>query len=86
VLISYVPAEGEPRSLLIGLTRLAARLTRSDWQPELGDVLGPITADRRSVRYEHQFFEGELESEARAAGLTMVFHEQSEVGTAVLMP
>ncbi len=86
VLISYVPAEGTPRSLPIGLTRLAARLTRSDWQPELGDVLGPITADRRSVRYEHLFSEGELENEARAAGLTMVFHERSEVGTAVLMP
>ena len=86
VLISYVPAERAPRFLPIGLTRVAARLTRSDWQPERGDVLGPITADRRAVRYEHQFLEGELESEARAAGLTMVFHEESEVGTAVLMP
>ena len=79
VLISYVPAEGTPRFLPIGLTRLATRLTRSDWRPELGDVLGPITADRRSVRYEHMFLEGELENEARAAGLTMVFHERSEV-------
>jgi len=86
VLISYVPAEGAPRSLPIRLTRLAARLTRSDWQPELGDVLGPITADRRAVRYEHQFCEGEVESEARAAGLTVVFLERGEVGTAVLMP
>jgi hypothetical protein len=85
VLISYVPAEGTPRSLPIRLMRLAARLTRSDWHPELGDVLGPITADRRAVRYEHQFLEGELESEARAAGLTVVFHERGEVGTAVLM-
>ena len=84
VLISYVVAERPPRSLPIGLTRLAARLTRSDWRPELGDVIGPVAGDRRAVRYEHQFQEGELESEARAAGLTIVFHRRDDVGTAVL--
>jgi SAM-dependent methyltransferase len=85
VLISYVPAEGRPRSLPILLTQLAARLTRSDWHPELGDAIGPITADPGSVRYEHEFSTGELEDEARAAGFTVVSHERSEVGTAVLM-
>ena len=85
VLISYVVAERPPRPLPIGLTRLAARLTRSDWCPELGDVIGPVAGDRRAVRYEHQFQEGELESESRAAGLTVVFHRRHDVGTAVLM-
>jgi len=85
ILISYVPADRPPRSLPIRLARLAARLTRSDWRPELGDVLGPGAGDRRAIRYEHQFQEGELDEEARAAGLTVVFHERGDVGTAVLM-
>jgi SAM-dependent methyltransferase len=85
VLISYVPAEASARSLPIRLTRLVARLTRSDWEPEPGDVLGPPTADRRAVGYEHQFAERELEDEVAAAGLTVVSHERSDVGTAVLM-
>ena len=85
VLISYVPAERLSRSLAIGLTRFAARLTRSDWRPELGDVIGRAAGDRHAIHYEHQFREGELENEASAAGLTVVFHERRDVGTAVLM-
>ncbi len=85
VLISYVPAERPSRSLAIGLTRFAARLTRSDWRPELGDVIGRAAGDRQAIHYEHQFLEGELENEASAAGLTVVFHERRDVGTAVLM-
>ena len=85
VLISYVPAERLSRSLAIGLTRFAARLTRSDWRPELGDVIGRAAGDQHAIHYEHQFLEGELENEASAAGLTVVFHERRDVGTAVLM-
>jgi len=85
ILIGYVPAERPPRALPIALTRTVARLTRSDWRPELGDVLGPVTADVRALRYEHQFQEGELDDEARAAGLTVVFHRRADVGTAMLM-
>lgn len=85
VLISYIPAERPPRSLPMRLTRFAARLTRSDWRPEVGDVVGPGARDRQAVHYEHQFWEGELENEAHAAGLTVIRHERSDVGTAVLM-
>ena len=85
VLLSYVLAGRPPRSLPIGLTRLVARLTRSDWQPEPGDVIGPAAGARQVIHYQHEFSEGELETEARAAGLTVVFHERRNVGTAVLM-
>jgi SAM-dependent methyltransferase len=85
ILISYVPAERPPRALPIDLARFTARLTRSDWRPELGDVISPGGGGRRALRYEHQFREGELEEEARAAGLTVTFHERGDVGTAVLM-
>ena len=85
ILVSYIPADPAPRPLAIKLTRLTARLTRSDWQPAVGDVIGPMTADPGSIRYEHQFTDGELEKEARVAGLTIVVHERSDVGKAVLM-
>lgn len=83
VLMSYLPAEQPPRALPIRLTQLAARLTRSDWRPGLGDVVGPPGWSPR-VHYEHQFVDGEFEKEVRAAGLTVVFHERHE-GAAVLM-
>ena len=85
VLISYDPAEEPPRSLAIGLTRFMARLTRSDWRPERGDVIGRAAGNEPAISYEHNFREGELEDEARAAGLTVVFHERRDVGTAVLV-
>jgi len=85
VVICYNPAERPPRELPIGLARIAARLTRSDWRPEPGDVVGAVAGDRRAVHYEHQFWGSELENEARAAGLAVVHHERGEVGTAVLM-
>lgn len=85
ILLTYLPAQRPPRALPIQLMRFMARVTRSGWRPEPGDVIGPATEDRNAVRYEHQFREGELESEARAAGLTVVFQERGNVGTAVLM-
>jgi SAM-dependent methyltransferase len=85
ILISYLPAERPPRALPIHLMRFVARVTGADWHPESGDVIGSATEDRNAVRYEHQFGEGELEREARAAGLTVVFHERDTVGTAVLI-
>ena len=38
----------------------------------------------QGLHYEHQFGDGELEREARAAGLTLVYHERSDRGVAVL--
>lgn len=84
ILLSYLPAEAPPRKLPIRLAQLAARLTRSDWHPEPGDVLGAASGKRGAVHYEHHFTGGEIEREARAAGLSVVFHELPDDGTAVL--
>ncbi len=86
ILISYMLAEHPPRPLPIRLAQLAACLTASDWRAEPGDVIGPAAGDRRVVHYRHEFRDSELETEARAAGLTVVLHERREEGTAVLMP
>ena len=47
--------------------RAMARMTRSDWHPEAGDVIG-------NAQYEHVFTAEEIASEAASAGLRVVFH------------
>jgi SAM-dependent methyltransferase len=84
ILISYLPADAPPRRLPIRLTQLVARLTRSDWRPEPGDVVSAASGEHGVVHYEHHFRAGEIEREAQAAGLTVVFHERRDDGTAVL--
>jgi SAM-dependent methyltransferase len=84
VLISYNFPEGRSRSLPLALTRFVARLTRSDWRPEPGDVVIQDHGARGAVHFEHRFVDGELEAEARAAGLRVVFHERRALGIAVL--
>jgi len=78
----FIPIE----TMRIRLAQLASCLTASDWRAEPGDVIGPAAGDRRVVHYRHEFRDSELETEARAAGLTVVLHERREEGTAVLMP
>lgn len=84
ILISYLPLVEPPRRLPIRLAQLVARLTGSDWHPEVGDVLGPATGDRGAMHYEHQFTKGEFEDEARGAGLTILFHHVTDDGVAAL--
>jgi SAM-dependent methyltransferase len=79
--ISYETAEEAPPPLSLALTRLAATLSRSGWQPEPTDVIGLGT---RGLHYEHQFAPGEFEDEAREAGFQVIFHQVNQQGAAVL--
>jgi SAM-dependent methyltransferase len=85
ILLSYARTETPPRRLPIRLARLVGRLSRSDWRPEYGDVLQLARPGRGFEHYEHQFTPDEFEGEARAAGLTVAFHEPADIGKAVLM-
>ena len=85
ILVTYVPAQTPPRHLPIWCARLVAWASRSDWQPEYGDTF--IVADRGRYfgHYQHEFTREELVEEARAADLTVAFHERANEGTAVLI-
>ncbi len=74
ILISYPRSEALPRTP-IRLARLTAILSRSDWRPEYGDS---VSLAPGAVFYEHRFPPGALEQEARAAGLTVAFHERKD--------
>ena len=78
ILISCQVVPTAPHRLPIRLTQCVARITGSDWRPEYGDMLQPSWRDIRLAHYEHFFQRGALEAEARAAGLTIVFHETGE--------
>jgi SAM-dependent methyltransferase len=83
ILISYVLAAPAARRLPWQLARLAARLSRSDWRPEYGDVFLP-RADTGCIHYEHRFRPEEIEAEARDAGLAVTGHEHDGDGNLAL--
>ena len=85
ILVTYVPAKTLPRYLPIRITQLVAWLTRSDWRPEYGDAVQLAGPRTRFAHYEHEFTRESLEEEARAAGLTVAFHERADQGTAALI-
>jgi len=71
VLISYLSfVRQSPFSPWV--TRLGARLARSDWRPEPGDVFTRDHVASRVLRYEHRFSPGEVAGECQAAGLRVV--------------
>ena len=71
-----VPSAKRRRTLPIRVTRLIGRLTGSDWRPEPGDKVWVSAGDRRLVHFEHEFEPTELEAEARAAFLRVLFHRR----------
>lgn len=73
IIVPYLPRAGR-RALPIRLTRLVARLTRSDWTPEPGDKVWVSRSGDLSVQFDHAFEPSEVEAEARAAGLRIVAH------------
>ena len=75
IIVPYLP-RGRRRTLPIRLTRLVARLTRSDWTPEPGDKVWVSLTGEMSVQFDHEFEPAELEAEARAAGLQVIVHGQ----------
>ncbi len=83
ILVSYNPGKRAPRRLPIRLTQLVAWLSRSDWRPEYGDHVS--IQGRQTLHYEHQFTRETLEGEARAAGMSVAFHETAADGKAVLV-
>jgi SAM-dependent methyltransferase len=77
ILLSYAGHRERRRSKRFAVIEQGARLRRSDWRPEEGDVIHPIFVGHPRFHYEHIFVPGELEAEAAAAGLRTLFHDSS---------
>ena len=83
VLICYIRRSEPWRPVAPWISRVTAWLSRSDWRPELGDVVA-FEWGTTSARYEHAFLGDEIEAEARAAGFDVAFHDRQEEGLLVL--
>lgn len=83
ILISYNPRDRHPSRLATRAAQMAARLVGSDWRPVAGDVIF-FARDTEALQYEHRFEAGELEAEARAAGLVILFDARVPEGVAAL--
>lgn len=77
ILISYVGNLRRRHSRLLELMKVGARLRRSDWHPEEGDIVHPMLSGPPRFHYEHIFVPGELQAEAEAAGLRVSFHDDT---------
>jgi SAM-dependent methyltransferase len=84
ILVNFMTGPAD-NAALIGLTRLSARISRSDWRPEPGDVVQPIVSSRPLFNYEHHFAPRELESEAKAAGLETVGGSDFSSGSVLVL-
>jgi len=73
VVISHATASARPHPILVSVARLAGAITRSDWRVEPGDLVWDNRRPRPSLSYTHAFEEGEVEREAAAANLGVVF-------------
>jgi SAM-dependent methyltransferase len=80
ILISYLPRQEHP-SRLIPIAAWLMRLTRSDWRLEPGDNLIFVPAH---IRFQHTFRPEEIEAEALAAGLRVVWHKTTPEALLVL--
>jgi len=84
VVVSHAAGVQRPRSVLVHAGRIAGALTRSDWRVESGDLLSADSRDRPpSLSFTHAFEHGELEREAAAANLRVVFRHVADDGTVV---
>lgn len=72
IILSYmVHQSGHPAWMRFA--RMAATLSGSDWNPERGDVLHSLDPKQPLFHYEHPFQPGEIDAEAQAAGLRVVY-------------
>jgi SAM-dependent methyltransferase len=82
VILSYITGEPVPKRLPSRVAALAARVTRSGWAPEKDDVL---SFEPGGLHFEHHFAPGEVEDEARAAGLKVAALQLGDDGLIALI-
>jgi len=85
ILLTYIPRARDPSRWPIRAAQAVARLTRSDWRPEHGDVV-EISRPGGAIGFhvEHRFAPDEVRAEAAAAGLEVALHEVADAGRLVL--
>ncbi|HEY7516898.1 MAG TPA: class I SAM-dependent methyltransferase [Methylomirabilota bacterium] len=82
IILSYITGEPIPKRLPVRLGVLAARASRAGWRPDRNDVL---SFEPGGLHFEHHFAPGEVEDEARAAGLKVAALQLGDDGLIALI-
>ena len=82
IILSYIVGEPIPKRLPITLAALAARVSRAGWTPEKNDV---VSFEPGGLHFEHHFAPGEIEDEAREAGLKVAALQLGDDGLIALI-
>jgi SAM-dependent methyltransferase len=82
IILSYIVGEPIPKRLPITMASLAARLSRAGWTPEKSDV---VSFEPGGLHFEHHFGPGEIEDEAREAGLKVAALQLGDDGLIALI-
>jgi SAM-dependent methyltransferase len=82
IILSYITGEPVAKRLPITMATIAARLTGAGWRPEKTDVL---SFEPGGLHFEHQFAPGEVEDEAREAGLEVAALQLGDDGLIALI-
>jgi SAM-dependent methyltransferase len=82
IILSYIVGEPIPKHLPVTVAALAARVTDAGWTPDKNDVL---SFEPGGLHFEHHFAPGEVEDEAREAGLKVAALQLGDDGLIALM-
>lgn len=82
IILSYIVGEPIPKRVPVALAALAARASRAGWTPEKNDVL---SFEPGGLHFEHHFAPGEVEDEARMAGLKVAALQLGDDGLIALI-
>ena len=83
VVVSHAAGIRRPRTILVRLGQIAGTLARSDWRLEPGDFVSDSRQRSQSFSFTHEFEDGELEREAAAANLRVMFRHAADDMTIV---
>jgi SAM-dependent methyltransferase len=84
ILVSY-PILDRPRRFKIRLARMMGALCASDWRIEAGDLVSVVRTNGPIYDYAHAFQPGEIEKEAAAAGVQLVYRRDFPDGAVVVL-
>ena len=82
IILSYIVGEPIPKRLPITLAVLVARVSGAGWRPEKNDV---VSFEPGGLHFEHHFAPGEIEDEAREAGLQVAALQLGDDGLIALI-
>jgi SAM-dependent methyltransferase len=85
IVVSVGSTDARPHAWLVRIGQLSGALCRSDWRVEPGDLVWNNRQSAPSYSYTHAFEPGELEREAQAANLAVVYRHTSQDNTTVVV-